>query len=409
MDVAMSTACIALDKGCPRMTVDVALLYRYLEANGWVLVDDVAEANLVLAACCAVHEGAEKSGFECLEHLDARRKKGSRLIAMGCLAGICHEQLAAAHPGVAAVPPARSGHLDELIGARVKLADVPDVQDRAPYEARARRSMGYAMDGSARRLARQVLRSTGLRRAQGDASAPSGNGSEAGVCSLRVAWGCANECTYCAIRIAAGPLRSKPLATVLAEFDAGLAAGFERFEVIAGDVGCWGQDLGAGIVDLLAGLFERSGEYRFVIDDLNPRWLLRHQEELIPMLAANADRIAEITVPVQSGSEQILAAMRRGYSAKELVEGLTRLRAAAEGLRLVTHVLVGFPGEGETEFDETRTLLGAVRFDRVDAYPYADRPHAPSGSLPGKVAQDVIEARCARLVAEFPTVVADYN
>ena len=101
--------------------------------------------------------------------------------------------------------------------------------------------------------------------------------------------------------------------------------------------------------------------------------------------------------------------MQRGYSAKNLVEGLTRLRAATQELRLVTHVLVGFPGEGEAEFDETRTLLGAVRFDRVDAYPYADRPHAPSGRLPGKVAQDVIEARCARLVAEFPTVVADYN
>jgi tRNA A37 methylthiotransferase MiaB len=405
----LGKACVALDKGCPRMTVDVALLYGYLEANGWDLVDDPARADLILAACCAVHEGAEKSGFDSLAHVQARRKEGSRLVVMGCLAGISQEQLSVLHPDADAIPPARTSRLDDLIGATVPLAEIPEVQDRAPYEARSRRSMGLAAEGMKHRLARRMLRSTGLRPAP-DVKALTAHVPQAQrVCSLRVAWGCANECTYCAIRLAAGGLRSKPLDKVMAEFDAGLASGFRRFELIAGDVGCWGRDTPDSIVDLLASMFARSGEYKLIVDDFNPRWLLHHLDELVPLLAANTDRIESIMLPVQSGSADVLALMQRGYGRDELVSGLTRLRAAAEDLYIITHVLVGFPGEGDAEFDETRALLATVRFDRIDAYPYADRPNTAAGKLPGKVARDVIEARCDRLMAECPAVIADYK
>jgi tRNA A37 methylthiotransferase MiaB len=122
------------------------------------------------------------------------------------------------------------------------------------------------------------------------------------VCSLRVAWGCSGECTYCAIRLATGPLCSKPLADVLGEFDEALGEGFTRFEVIAGDVGWRGQDIG-----------------------------------------------------------------------------------------------------------DTRALLRSIRFDRVDAYPYAGRPRTAAHSLARQVPAQVISDRCTLLRREFPTVIADYS
>ena len=290
----------------------------------------------------------------------------------------------------------------------MRLAEIPEVSDRAPYERRARRSMGRAADGPTRRLMRRVLRSTGVRSAGANGALDKAD-SEARVCSLRIAWGCASDCAYCAIRVAAGPLRSKPIEAILAEFDAGLAEGFKRFEMIAGDVGCWGRDLGSDIAELLSRVFEREGDYRLIIDDLNPRWLILNQDALVPLLAANTGRIETLMLPVQSGSDAVLAAMRRGYSADELLDCLTRLRAAADGLHLVTHVLVGFPGEGEPEFEHTRALLRRVRFDRVDVYPYADRPHASAADLPGKVPEALVTARSASLESEFPVVVADYS
>jgi len=392
------------------MAVDVALLFEYLETNGWKLVDHVEDADLILAATCGVHETAEESGFAALAHIDSRRKRGSRLVAIGCLAGICEERLVSTYPDVVVVPPSKSSRLDEIIGARVKLANIPEVRNRAPYIDRALRSMGRTTERPSRRLVRSVSHAFRIDAAHGrlrEAFAASRAGAR-GTCSLRVAWGCAGGCTYCAIRFATGELRSKPLDDVLAEFDAGLAEGFARFELIAGDVGCWGYDIGTSIVELLTGLFERAGAFRLTVDDFNPRWLIRYRETLVPLLAANSEKIESFVVPIQSGSDRVLEQMRRGYVSSEVEATLADLRAAAPRLKMITHVLVGFPGETDADFEDTCNLLTAVRFNRVDAYPYADRPNTLASLLPDKVPGEVIKARCALLKAEFPTVVAKY-
>ena len=405
----MKTACVTLDKGCPRMAVDVARFFAYLEMNGWTLVEEVDDADLIVAACCGVHQGAEDSGFATLAHIDRRRKPGSTLVATGCLPGICGERLRRTFD-VHLVPPAQVELLDDIIHAHVPLADIPEVQDRRPLVRRAEWSAGRASDGTARRVARTVLRSPGiggLRKRVRPVGEDAGSGPP--VCSLRVAWGCSGECTYCAIRFATGGLRSKPLPNVLAEFDAGLDEGFELFELIAGDVGGWGEDLGASVVELLDGLFRRTASYRLIIDDFNPRWLVQFRRELVALVASNSQRIHTLVLPVQSGSEKILSLMRRGYSTTEVAGALSELRRSAPDIQMITHVLVGFPGETESDFAATCDLLETVRFDRVDAYPYGARPHTAASQMPDSVNAEVIEARCARLGDRFPTVVADYH
>lgn len=408
-----STVCITFDRSCcPRMAVDVALFFDYFEVNGWTLVDRVEHADLVVVAACGVVRDAETSGFAALSRIDKKRKAGSGLVLVGCLAGISEERILASHPDAALVPPSDSERLDRIINARVKFRDMPDVLDRAPYVRRATRSMRMAGGNPARRRLRSfaqgltvaTLRSEVLRRIVAEGRIAAGRKT----CTLRVAWGCPGECTYCAIRYACGPLRSKPFDAVLAEFDRGLADGFTDFELVAADVGCWGQDVGASVLKLLIGLFQRSGSYRLAIDDFNPRWLVQDCTRLIELFAANQDRIESLILPVQSGSERILGLMHRGYGSVELRTGLVDLRKAAPNLRLITHVVVGFPGETDAEFDETRDLLRAVRFNRVDAYAYADRPNTPASCLPGKVVESTIEARCSLLQREFPTFVATY-
>jgi tRNA-2-methylthio-N6-dimethylallyladenosine synthase len=100
--------------------------------------------------------------------------------------------------------------------------------------------------------------------------------------------------------------------------------------------------------------------------------------------------------------------MRRGYSSEETRNALVELRERAPRLTLITHVLIGFPGESDADFNETLEILRAVRFDRVDAYLYSDRPNTSASLLPCKVARTVKEARCALLLAEFPTHVPSY-
>ena len=406
VESATKTACITFDKGCPRMAVDVARLFTYLESNGWTLVEQVDDADLILAACCAVHQGAEDSGFVILSQIDKRRKAGSRLVVVGCLAAICEERLLDSFD-VQTAPPIRADSLDGIIGATVKLEQVPEVQDRDVFIREAEYSAGLAAQSPARSRARKIVRATRLKAL----SQLVRNGSEADgtrVCSLRVAWGCASECTYCGIRYATGALRSKALPTILEELDAGLKEGFSLFEVIAGDVGCWGTDMGTTAVELFRGIFDRSGDFELIVDDFNPRYLVQNRAELIPLLAANTAHLRSIVLPVQSGSDRILTRMKREYAAFATTQALAELREAIPQVQLITHVLVGFPGETDADFAETCELLEAVRFDRVDAYPYAPRPHTAAADMDHQVPASVIDARCAQLCRQFTTVVADY-
>jgi len=132
---------------------------------------------------------------------------------------------------------------------------------------------------------------------------------------IRVARGCLEECSYCAIRAAAGTLHSKPLAAVLAEFDRGLAEGYTLFEFVGEDIGPYGADIGTTLPTLLAQLFRREGRFKLIFTDINMRYVIEHVAELTPLLAANAHRIERLRVPVQSGSNTVLASMRRGYTA----------------------------------------------------------------------------------------------
>jgi tRNA-2-methylthio-N6-dimethylallyladenosine synthase len=106
-------------------------------------------------------------------------------------------------------------------------------------------------------------------------------------------------------------------------------------------------------------------------------------------------------LPVQSGSETILRAMKRGYTAADAKTCLCELRNARSKIILSTHVIVGFPGETDRDFQDTIDLLNAVRFDRIDIYKYSDRPQTESSVMPDKVVEKVKRKHVRRLCREF--------
>ncbi len=196
-------------------------------------------------------------------------------------------------------------------------------------------------------------------------------------------------------------MRSKPLDKVLAEFDLGLARKHTSFEILAEDIGSYGLDVGISCVELFENLFTRKGPYKLVLTDVNVRYLIQYAPVLSDILAAHADRIRWLKVPVQSGSDKILRLMKRHYTHAEVKASLTYLRDKAPSLPLDTHVLVGFPGETDRDFEDTIELMRAIRFDRVQVYSYTDRPNTSACDLPDKVNEDVKQSRVQRLLKEF--------
>ncbi len=410
------TACVAFAIGCPRSQMDTAWLRSYFRANGWGLTHCVQHAGLIVVATCGFSANVEDESIRLLSLLDRKRRRDSKLLVVGCLAGInpgrIHEQFDAT-----TIAPANIDQLDKIIGARIALRDVPPVNCIEPHVLAAQgswsvREMYPDMGGFAafrRRIRRAVcslLSHVGTerfavrtvrrlnRKSEGRPADP--------IFYIRVARGCLDECSYCAIRHATGTLRSKPPEDILAEFDRGLAQKYKTFEILAEDIGPYGLDIGSTCIELLERLFSRQGAYKIVLTDLNVRYLIRYTPALSDVLAAHADRIRVVRLPVQSGSDKILELMKRCYTNAELKASLTYLRKKVPTLALSTHILVGFPGETDEDFDATLDLLRFVRFDEIQVYRYTVRPNTSASALTDKVPMQIIQQRTERLINEFP-------
>jgi len=401
-----NTVCIAFGLGCPRAQVDTARLFGYFRANGWTVCDSIEVADLVVVTTCGFCKAFEDRSVQLLESTERRRKQGSRLVVVGCLAGINEERLRETFDADI-VSPKNVTDLDGLIGAAVSFDDVDDPnhiepcidgasrcfseEERRGHEALLRFGLRRALDASG--MNAWIARSSRTHRAH--VPKPTDR-----VYSLRVAQGCMGDCTFCAIKFACGPLKSKPLGAVLAELDRGLLAGYTEFRLIAQDLGSYGQDLGITVVDLLEGILGHPDDFGLTLLDFDPKWLAAYESALVPLLAGNRSRIRCMLVPLQSGSEPILESMRRGHTAQAAKEALLAVRAACPDTVLETHVIIGFPGESEQDFQDTVALLRAIHFDHVTVCDYEDRPGTVASQMAAKIPRRVIKSRGLRLRRE---------
>jgi len=391
-----NSVCIAHARGCLRAELDTATIYQYFEANGWDVKARLEKADLVLVFVCGVDRHAEETGAKLLSVADRKRKSGSRLVVLGCLAEISKQRLLEEFDAVL-VPPAKLDLLDGVINAKVKLSDLPDANLLQPYLGRAKRCFSPVDRLRARCEVTGTFVNTVLTDLQNKLTDLSRRDDSDKAFKIRVGRGCLGRCSYCAVRLAAGLLCSKPSSQILAEFDAGLSQGYQRFDLIAGDLGAYGLDNGTTFVEFARSLFSREQAFRLHLWDFNPRWLVRYAAELTELFAANSRRIGCLSIPIQSGSESCLKHMQRGYTAAEARESLCQLQAAAPEIPVETHVIVGFPGETDHDFQETVRFLKTVRFRRVLVFKYSDRPGTQASRLPDKVPEGTKKKRASQL------------
>jgi MiaB/RimO family radical SAM methylthiotransferase len=212
------------------------------------------------------------------------------------------------------------------------------------------------------------------------------NKPEPWIPAIIVARGCEGFCTYCAIKQALGPLVSTPLESVIHQ--ARILVKNERqpiVSLIAGDLGAYGQDIGSNICELLEVIFEIDAAFKLVLNDFNPEWLIKYSDRLLPILARYKHKVDHIKLPVQSGSDRVLHRMGRRYAKAELIEHIGALNREVPSLPISTHIMVGFPGESDEEFNQTVSLLDAMHFEYVTVFKYSDRPGTPSSAFPDKI------------------------
>jgi tRNA-2-methylthio-N6-dimethylallyladenosine synthase len=231
--------------------------------------------------------------------------------------------------------------------------------------------------------------------------APRASGASAFVSIME---GCSKFCTYCVVPYTRGEEVSRPAASVLEEVRGLVAQGVGEITLLGQNVNAYeGPRPGTAAMDLgqlIRAISAMPGVERVRFTTSHP---LNFSDTLIEAFAHTRKLANHMHLPVQSGSDRILALMRRGYTVLEFKQKLRRLRAVRPDITISTDLIVGFPGESEHDFQHTLDLTAAVGFDQSYSFIYSRRPGTPAASLPDDVPDSVKSERLKRLQALLDT------
>jgi tRNA-2-methylthio-N6-dimethylallyladenosine synthase len=339
-------------------------------AEPFVRTDDPAEADVILFNTCSVREKAQERVFHDLGRV--RRLKQERpgvLIGVGgCVASPEGEAIVRRAPYVDVVFGPQTLHrLPGLIAQRLK-SGKPQVDVSFPEEEKF----------------------DSLPQAKAD-------GASAFVSIME---GCSKYCTFCVVPYTRGEEVSRPLDDVLGEVSALAAQGVREVTLLGQNVNAWRG--------LLEKDDEEAGDFALLLECVHAvpgieriRFTSSHPREMTPRLIEAFARLPglapQLHLPVQSGSDRVLAAMKRGYTVLEFKSIVRRLRAARPNLSLSTDFIVGFPGETVEDFEKSMQLIEEVGFDGAFSFVYSARPGTPAVEFDDPVSQDTKLAWLARL------------
>ena len=215
---------------------------------------------------------------------------------------------------------------------------------------------------------------------------------------IKIEDGCENRCTYCIIPEARGKVRSKSPADVLAEVRALTEGGCREIVLTGIETASYGRDFDNGyrLADLLEEVDAIPNVGRVRLGSLDPSLM---KPEFVNRIAKLKSLTPHFHLSMQSGSDKILALMKRKYNRKMALEGMERLRAAMPNVQFTTDIIVGFPGETEEDFNLTVDFAKQARFLMIHVFPYSERRGTVAATLPGRVPEEIRHQRVRELSA----------
>jgi tRNA-2-methylthio-N6-dimethylallyladenosine synthase len=356
--------------GCQMNEYDSGKMADVLAASdGLALTDRPDDADVILFNTCSVREKAQERVFHDLGRVrELKRARPDLIIGVGgCVAS---------QEGAAIVR--RAPYVDVVFG--------PQTLHRLPQLIRERRATGTP----------QVdIRFPEIEKFD-HLPPPRVEGAAAFVSIME---GCSKYCTFCVVPYTRGEEVSRPFEDVLTEVADLADQGVKEITLLGQNVNAYRGALapGGGVADfalLVETIAEFSGIERIRYTTSHPREM---SARLISVYGRVEKLVSHLHLPVQSGSDQVLAAMKRGYTALEYRSLVRRLRAQRPGLSLTSDFIVGFPGETDADFGQTMRLVEDVNFDGAFSFAYSARPGTPAAELAPQIPADVQQERLARL------------
>ena len=363
--------------GCQMNQADSAYLSGRLIEAGHRKTEDLEEAQVIIFNTCSVRQHAEERLFQNLRALQPLKKKNPGLIIglIGCVPVLHRETLFRSFP-----------YLNFLAGPE-SLAMVPDLIVRSKNKTQ------IAVFDS--KIPPHLVHP--LSRALERAPVPA-RGEEVGVnisAFLPIIIGCDNFCSYCVVPYTRGREKSRPIKEVLEEAKKMAADGVKEIILLGQNVNSYRDEKeGGDFLELLSKIAGLSGILRLGFTTSHPKDV---SPELFKIIAEHSNIYRHLHLPLQSGSDSILNAMNRGYTADHYLQRIKEAKEIIPGLALTSDIIVGFPGETEDDFKKTLSVIAETRFDDLFAFKYSDRPKTKAEELGDKIPEKTKEERLARL------------
>lgn len=341
--------------GCKINQFETDVIRRDLQARGNTIVPFDSEADVYIINTCSV---TAKSDYQCRQVIRSatRSNSGARIVVTGCYAETRPDEIRSM-PGV-----------DFVIGNR----------DKAMIADHIMSMVSPASD--------QGLRS------DANVSLPSVYNRTRGF--LKIQDGCDNRCSYCIVPLARGNSRSALPRDVMSEFERLVQAGCPEVVLTGIHIGTYGSDLETGttLTDIVKTLLTERGQARIRLSSIEPGEVT---DELINALGNGLCR--HLHIPLQSGDDRILASMKRRYTAGFYLDLLEKISKRVPHVALGADVMVGFPGEGEREFQNTLNLVERSPLTHLHVFSYSPRPGTPAAQMKPQVPESVKKQRSEAL------------
>jgi threonylcarbamoyladenosine tRNA methylthiotransferase MtaB len=212
---------------------------------------------------------------------------------------------------------------------------------------------------------------------------------------LKIQDGCDYHCAYCTIPLARGESRNAPAEQIISEANGIVAGGAAEIVLTGVNIGDFGKSTGESFFELLKALEKIPDLRRVRISSIEPNLL---SEEILTLATYSTVIVPHFHIPLQSGSDKILGLMRRRYRREVFAGKVEEIRKRMPHACVGADVIVGFPGETEEDFEDTRTFLQALDLQYLHVFPYSERPNTPAAEMPGKVPVSIRELRCKSLI-----------
>lgn len=344
--------------GCKTNIYESEAMAQLFEKAGHTVVPSGGADIIVVNTCTVTGTGASKSLKQIRR---ARRENPNSVLAVtGCLAQTEADRLRAAE------------NIDVLIGTSGRREIVKHCEDAAA---------GKKTDLIGDILHETDFEELGTVRGQHRIRA-----------EIKIEDGCNNFCSYCKIPYARGPVRSRDIKNIAAEAEAIARDGYREIVLTGIHIGSYGKDLkgGTGLIDVMETVHHMAPNLRLRLGSIEPVMIT---ESFTERAAALGNLCPQFHLSLQSGCDKTLAAMRRHYTTADFKTAVKNLRAAFDDAAITTDLIVGFPGESDDDFEQSKSFCEEIRFSQMHIFPYSKREGTLAARLPDQVGDSIKSQR----------------